>query len=443
MARPESGGLEAGGDNPIPGNPGLLEDLARRLRRGRDTLRDTARHDPVPQRGERRALEQRCRRGVPHQRRRCAAGPRVRRGPVLGTSHHLGRYAEELEAAQRDAAQAQAAIERAKRTQQRAADEWDRLGRTDPDSDASATARRDLTAANETIGLMGRSLQQAIQRAEEAATRCATAIGATIQDPLRGVGPLYTPFANQVAGLCPRPVDMDLARLADGDYELGPPRIGDWRRLTPEEVAVIGLNPADLDNPSGSGLRAVVYESNGRSVLAFAGTDPFSGADLGADGSQAVGLPTEQYQQAARIADRANAAFGSNLAITGHSLVGGLAAYAALRTGRPAVTFNAAGLHDHTLRSTPGQFGAATPDEARKRAANGLVRGYHVKDEPVTSAQNGDGVDGRDDLPAAVGQQIELSEPSLGYKVANRQQFGGHGSATVIESMERDRPWSR
>jgi hypothetical protein len=242
------------------------------------------------------------------------------------------------------------------------------------------------------------------------------------------------PFSDQVGGRDPRAVDLDLARMADNVYE-PTAAVGNWRRLSGPELAAIGLRPGDLENPSGSGLRASVYESNGRYVLAFAGTN--SGGDIGADAYQAFGLPTEQYHQASAIAQKASAAFGDNLVFTGHSLGGGLASYAALQTGRPAVTFNAAGLHDLTLGSTPGTFGPDDPDEARQRAANGLVRSYHVANEPLSSAQEGSGIDGYDFLPDAVGHRIELSEPGFFSK------FTGHGISTVIESMERDQPWAR
>jgi hypothetical protein len=418
----------------------MLKDLARRLRRGWDTLHDTR-------------IDATTFLSVENDRdwnSDAAEAFRSKAGEVpqalghaearfWGTSYHLDRYAEELEAAQRDAGNAQAAIERAKRVQQRAADDWDRLARTAPESDAAGAARRDLTSANETIGLMGRSLQQAIQRAHDAASRCVAAIGETIQDPLRGLGPLYDPFSNQVAGRGPQMGDLDLARLANDVYDLGPSEVAGWRRLTPAELAASGFGPGELDDPR-TGLRAAVYENNGRYVVAFAGTDPADlalGPDLDTNANQALGLPGAQYAQVRAIADKANRAFGNSLAFTGHSLGGGLAAYAALRTRRPAVTFNAAGLHDNTLRSTlPGD-----PEAARREATNGLVRGYHVRNEPVSFGQNGDGFDGDDDIPSAVGHQIELSMPDD--PLTWGREIGGHGAGAVIESMERDQPWVR
>ena len=74
-------------------------------------------------------------------------------------------------------------------------------------------------------------------------------------------------------------------------------------------------------------------------------------------------------------------------------------------------------------------------DTSRQRP----LHAYHVKDEPVTDSQDGDGFDG-DDIPSAVGHQVELSEPDLGTWVT---EIGGHGAGAVTESMERDQPWAR
>ena len=151
-------------------------------------------------------------------------------------------------------------------------------------------------------------------------------------------------------------LDLDLARLADDVYNLGPSKVAGWRKLSPAELSAFGFSPSDLEDRAVA--RYAVYQNNGQFVVAFAGTDPADvlppGPNLGTDAGQALGRPMAQYEQARAIAHKANSAFGNSMAFTGHSLGGGLAAYAALQTCRPAVTFNAAGLHGNTLRSTPG-----------------------------------------------------------------------------------------
>ena len=72
-------------------------------------------------------------------------------------------------------------------------------------------------------------------------------------------------------------------------------------------------------------------------LQAFAGTDFKSVADWRANVGQGLGLQTAQYRQAEVLAQDAREAFGNNLAITGHSLGGGLASAASLATGTPAV----------------------------------------------------------------------------------------------------------
>ena len=102
------------------------------------------------------------------------------------------------------------------------------------------------------------------------------------------------------------------------------------------------------------------------------------GADIKANGGQALGLTTDQYQQAIVLAKRAVEAFGKgNVVFMGHSLGGGLASAAMLAMGEPGVTFNAAGLSDSTLRSLkPGKM----PHAIRKElAGSGQIRRYNVE----------------------------------------------------------------
>ncbi|GAB4266932.1 vWA domain-containing protein [Deferrisoma sp.] len=94
-----------------------------------------------------------------------------------------------------------------------------------------------------------------------------------------------------------------------------------------------------------TGFEAVVYRHGDRYVLAYAGTDPASPGDWGADVGQAAGKMPKQYGQAVEYAREVTDRYGrSNVVLTGHSLGGGLAQYAALRLGLTAYTFNPAGL---------------------------------------------------------------------------------------------------
>jgi hypothetical protein len=412
--------------DPIPGQPAMLHDLARRLRGGWETLRktrvDMTRFLSVENddewTGEAADAFRSSAGGVPQQLGHAEAR-------FWGTAYALDAYADELEAAQRDARTSQAAMERAGAALQRDTAAWNRFQASDPGGEATVQAGRAVTLGRESITSMERAIDLAVRRVEEAAARCAAAIGQTIADPLRGVGAGYAPFAAQARGREAQPVDLDLARLSSDVYDTPSEAAGvpGWRRLSPEELAAAGLRPQDLENGR-TGMRAAVYESNGRYVVAFAGTDPLQPGDIGTDIAQGLGMETYQYQQAARIGDRARAAFGDDLAFTGHSLGGGLASHAALATGRPAVTFNAAGLHDDVM-----QGAGVDPDAARRHAEAGQIRSYRSGDDPLTGAEPV--------LPDAPGRRIELPD------VGGPNPLDWHGIDGVVSGLERSQPWSR
>lgn len=92
---------------------------------------------------------------------------------------------------------------------------------------------------------------------------------------------------------------------------------------------------------SANGFQAVAFlSSEGKVDVAFAGTDPDQVADLITDAGIAVAYLNSQFDNAVDFAAGNNASH-----VTGHSLGGGLASYAALELGIEATTFNAPGLH--------------------------------------------------------------------------------------------------
>src|SRR3546814_20059195 len=92
-------------------------------------------------------------------------------------------------------------------------------------------------------------------------------------------------------------------------------------------------------------------------------------------------METQQYNPAVELAKEAEVAFGDgNVVFAGHSLGGGLASAAALSVDASAVTFNAAGLSNETLRDL-----GLNPNAARSELADsGQVRRYVVNGDPLT-----------------------------------------------------------
>jgi hypothetical protein len=222
-----------------------------------------------------------------------------------------------------------------------------------------------------------------------------------------------------VRGQAPnKELDLDLMKMSSDSYNLG--GSGDkytkdleahgWKRLEADAQGRIldrqgqptGLTQRDLED-AGSGFRAAIYQNDkGEVVTAFAGTHGLNGPDVVADVGQGLGLKTAQYAEAAALATKVKSRYGDAAAFTGHSLGGGLASAAAVATGSPAVTFNAAGLSDDTIRDL-GQ----SPYAARQAAGDGQIRTYHMGLDPLTSTQNATA------MPDALGTQLDLQYRAL------------------------------
>ncbi|MGQ0595642.1 calcium-binding protein [Aquabacterium sp.] len=91
-----------------------------------------------------------------------------------------------------------------------------------------------------------------------------------------------------------------------------------------------------------SGFEASVYSYQGKTIVAFAGTDPSQMGDLAADALLGGGIIQRQLDQAADFYQRVKAQYGSNVTFTGHSLGGGLASLMGVLFDKPAITFDPA-----------------------------------------------------------------------------------------------------
>jgi hypothetical protein len=242
-------------------------------------------------------------------------------------------------------------------------------------------------------------------------------------DPEHSPAP-SVPFADQVRGTASRKgIDLEMAYIASDVYKtdstgsVGP---GGWSRLSDNDLLAHGIDPQNLHSDA-TGFQAGIYsDGHGDYVLAFAGTDFKSVADWRANVGQGLGLQTAQYRQAEVLAQDAREAFGNNLAITGHSLGGGLASAASLATGTPAVTFNPAGLSDQTLRDL-----GFSPNQERAIASDGLIRRYDTQHDILTNLQQNI----LPFLPHAVGSEIRIGDNSL-------NPVNAHLMPTVIQGMQ-------
>ena len=111
----------------------------------------------------------------------------------------------------------------------------------------------------------------------------------------------------------------------------------------------------DVQDDSRTGFRAVALKptdpTDNRVVVSFAGSR--DGKDWKANIGQGLGLPTRQYRQAVDFAEKWEARNGNNVILTGHSLGGGLAAYASIKTGLRATAVNSAPLALNHLGLNP------------------------------------------------------------------------------------------
>lgn len=130
-----------------------------------------------------------------------------------------------------------------------------------------------------------------------------------------------------------------------------------YSRMSADELSSLVGEDVVLDDPD-TGFSASVYEGpDGSITAAFRGSEANDLNDIGTDWlqtnfGQAFGSEVpEAYQQASALAGQLANAFGNDVQLTGHSLGGGMANYAAIDNNLDYNAFNAAGLSNNTVES--------------------------------------------------------------------------------------------
>ncbi|MGJ6979177.1 hypothetical protein ACSDQ9_01415 [Aestuariimicrobium soli] len=269
----------------------------------------------------------------------------------------------------------------------------------------SVFVRTHLDTMNTTLG----QIAETGTRAERAAAllRGQSDPGTSSDAPQRGS------YGDQAMGADPQARDGDLVTVNEAIGDPSKPLPPGYSRATDADLASLGLTRDMLKDDQG--LEAEVFKTpEGGYVVAFAGTTAGSDKSAGPDIIEdAVGGATvsPQTQRVLAISDAIEKSpNGDQVAYTGHSLGGRHAAVAAMNSGQPAVTYDAAGVSQSTVNYVAERNGD-DPAAVTARANDTQVRRYYAGDDPLTAAQERFDHGIADSLPDAIGRPYALSDP--------------------------------
>ncbi|OTA14746.1 phospholipase A [Xenorhabdus vietnamensis] len=238
--------------------------------------------------------------------------------------------------------------------------------------------------------------------------------------------------ANDIAGKHSQFIDYSLTLVTRDVYRESSLGIGDYVRLSDDDLSKVGIDPKTLNDYS-TGFQAGVYQNKGLYIVSFTGSNELK--DFMVSIRQGLGYNEKQYNQAVELAYKALKVFGENVIFTGHSLGGGLATVAALATGKPAVIYNSAGVSDATLKHM-----GILPEVARELAGSGLIRHYTVQHDWLDNLQKTLPVP--QPMGSTIGLEYELD--SIWDKLPHRygfHSFKAHFLEAVLELMTEQKPW--
>lgn len=307
-------------------------------------------------------------------------------------------------------------------------------------------AQRSIESAAERLTRMATLMREQADQQDAASEKAGAQVGAVLPTqpaPAGPAGPAPTgpppgegdsTFDEDVRGIEGQPVDKDLWALAHHSYGTDndlydDPFMYDEQPELPEgyeevDPAELGIDPALLTEDNG--MQAEIYQTpDGGYVVAYRGSD--EGMDWVTNGRQGLGFEDPQYEQAMQLASAVHEASGGDVTFTGHSLGGGLAAAAAMATGQPAVTFDAAGVSYTTAtRAAEIRDDGSTMASVMAETSHGQIRTYSMETDILTNAQEDSPIAPL--APDAPGAQITLETPESAQREALQGHYGDMGA---------------
>ncbi|USH03637.1 phospholipase [Grimontia kaedaensis] len=213
------------------------------------------------------------------------------------------------------------------------------------------------------------------------------AVNATTAEELGAIGafwisvfsPNYTHTTNATTTLykTDQPPSVNLAREALPYMELS-------EHVYQSHGAPSGWQLREIIQDQSIGFHLAVYIQANKAVVALRGSEVGS-SDWVNDGLLSIGYVPPQFETVIReSAYLANKYSGYNVSFTGHSLGGGLATAAAIRTGKPAIVFDATGVNKAVIKEIKNAIESdGYPRSKWRDNAKGIIN-YNLEGEFVS-----------------------------------------------------------
>jgi uncharacterized Zn-binding protein involved in type VI secretion len=174
---------------------------------------------------------------------------------------------------------------------------------------------------------------------------------------------------------------LEMAMLSNATYD---PTNPDLVPLGYKPMSDADLGKVGLARPS-MGPDQQIYQTTGPDgsphyVLAFRGTA--TAEDAKTDAVQGLGFQDDSYSRGMSSAQKMNDS-GQSFEVTGHSKGGGQAAAASAVSGAPATTFNAAGVHEKTLKRE-----GMSEEQIAQANNSGKIQAYNNSRDPLNMVQD-------------------------------------------------------